>query len=130
MASDTRPGELSSKEAEKIAVELESRLRGEYPVKRRKRNEDQGEDSGSLPHPRMEPRFSRFLQWTSGIAAALAVGFIGWIAHTTFTMAGDVKVLLSRPEPVPMEQYRIDQERLQRQLDAMQNQLNTLRSQK
>ena len=129
MNSDTRPALTTDREAE----EIERRLRGEYPIKGSKRDRDDGKENRSTSQAIVE--FIRL--WSRNFGTLLGCGFLGWLAHTTFTMAGDVRVLLDRPLPVPMEQYRHDQQEVRDQLsaqnaklDAMQNQLNNLKPQK
>lgn len=107
--------------------EIDTRLRGEYPAQRRNRDKRERDDESATPDSRMEPRFMSFFQWLSGIAAVLIALGIGWIASISVSTASDVKVLLARPEPVPMEQYKSDQSQLQRQLETMQKQLDKLK---
>lgn len=107
--------------------DIDSRLRGEYPTQRRKRDKDSGDDEESSPVGRKGSAFQRFRERFIQAVTVLGTGFIVWMAHTTFTMAGDVKVLLARPEPVPMSQYNSDQAQLQRQLDDLKKQLDKLR---
>lgn len=111
--------------------DIEAHLRGDPMPQPKYRNQSNRDDESSLPHARMaEPKFSFFFQWLSGIAAVLVCSGIAWIGQVSLTTAGDVKVLLSRPEPVTMAQYKSDQTQLQRQLEELKTQINLIRAQK
>lgn len=71
--------------------------------------------------PVNDPRLTRLLNWFYGVASLLVGSGIVWLVSVADSTARKVDVLLSRPMPVSMEQYKSDQAQIQRQIDELKS---------